>query len=107
MVLLALRPELPTSARMPPTAHCASRGGRPGLAVLTAGLVVPLGRLSCRLGGVRPCPPGETLGIESLGLRAPPMHWKAHVLVEGVSRASDVDAVRDEPRKAQRHKSRS
>jgi hypothetical protein len=36
---LALRPEFSTRVRMPPTAHCASRGGRRGLLVLTAGLV--------------------------------------------------------------------
>src|ERR1700733_4012909 len=39
LVALALRPEFSTSARMPPTARSAPRGGRQGLLVLTAGLV--------------------------------------------------------------------
>ena len=36
---LALRPGFSPQARMPPTTHFASRGGRPGLLVLTAGPV--------------------------------------------------------------------
>ena len=36
---LALRPEFPPQARMPPTARSAPRGVRRGLLVLTAGLV--------------------------------------------------------------------
>jgi hypothetical protein len=64
MVLLALRPEFSTSARMPPTARFAPRGGRQWLAVLTAGLEVPLGRLLRCLGGFSPCPTGNGRGIE-------------------------------------------
>lgn len=44
---LALRPGFSPQARVPPTARCASRGGRPGLLVLTAGL-------ACRSAGVTP-----------------------------------------------------
>jgi hypothetical protein len=71
MVVLALRPEFPTPARMPPTARSAPRGGRPGPAVLTAGLVCHW--VGCRTVSVVPVLPVNARGIESLALRALPM----------------------------------
>jgi hypothetical protein len=51
-VVLALRPELSTDARMPPTARSAPRGARRGLLFLTAGPVAYFFTgVSHRLGG--------------------------------------------------------
>ena len=51
---LALRPGFSPQARMPPTARCASRGGRRGLLVLTAGPVSCSAGVTHRPGGLVP-----------------------------------------------------